>query len=136
MDAYEVILAPGGTGSPTPSRQHLAAQLSGAQATMTGTGWNINTEGTPTNLGGYATAGEQDVGGLRTGSSTVITFNVDVPQTGDYNLSIFDGSDSTTSDVSGPTNIFVRVDGGSPQQVWLPVGYNWVIWNHAEPPCT
>ena len=99
---------------------------------MTGTGWNINTEGTPSNLGGYATAGEQDVGGLRTGSSTVITFSVNVPQTGNYNLSIFDGSDSAASDVSGPTNIFVRVDGGSPQEVWLPVGYNWVIWNHAD----
>ena len=57
---------------------------------------------------------------------------MDVPQTGDYNLSIFDGSNSAASDVSGPTNIFVRVDGGSPQQVWLPVGYNWVIWNHAD----
>ncbi|HEY9244416.1 MAG TPA: carbohydrate-binding protein, partial [Streptosporangiaceae bacterium] len=83
------------------------------------------------NLGGYATAGEQDVGGLRTGSSTVITFHVTVPQTGDYHLSIFDGSNSAASDVSGPTNIFVRVDGSSPQQVWLPAGYNWVIWNHA-----
>jgi hypothetical protein len=99
---------------------------------MTGTGWNINTEGTPSNLGGFATAGEQDVGGLRTGSSTVMTFSVNVPQTGNYNLSIFDGSNAAASDVSGPTNIFVRVDGGSPQEVWLPVGYNWVIWNHAD----
>ncbi len=131
MDAYEVILAPGGTGSPTPTDSTWLHSYLAAQATLTGTGWNINTEGTPSNLGGYATAGEQDVGGLRTGSSTVITFHVDVPQTGDYNLSIFDGSDSAASDVSGPTNIFVRVDGGSPQQVWLPVGYNWVIWNHA-----
>ena len=72
------------------------------------------------------------MGGLRTGSSTVITFSVDVPRTGDYRLSIFDGSDSAASDVSGPTNVFVRVNGGSPQEVWLPVGYNWVIWNHAD----
>ncbi len=132
MDAYEVILAPGGTGSPTPGDSTWLHSYLAAQATLTGTGWNINTEGTPSNLGGYATAGEQDVGGLRTGSSTVITFHVDVPQTGDYHLSIFDGSDSAASDVSGPTNVFVRVDGGSPQQVWLPVGYNWVIWNHAD----
>jgi hypothetical protein len=132
MDAYEVILAPGGTGSPTPADSTWLHSYLAAQATLTGAGWNINTEGTPSNLGGYATAGEQDVGGLRTGSSTVITFHVDVPQTSDYNLSIFDGSDSAASDVSGPTNIFVRVDGGSPQQVWLPAGYNWVIWNHAD----
>jgi hypothetical protein len=132
MDAYEVILAPGGTGSATPTDSTWLHSYLAAQATMTGTGWNINTEGTPTNLGGFATAGEQDVGGLRTGSSTVITFSVDVPQTGNYNLSVFDGSDAAASDVSGPTNIFVRVDGGSPQEVWLPVGYNWVIWNHAD----
>ncbi len=132
MDAYEVILAPGGTGSRTATDSTWLHSYLAAQATMTGTGWNINTEGTPSNLGGYATAGEQDVGGLRTGSSTVITFHVNVPQTGDYHLSIFDGSDSAASDVSGPTNVFVRVDGGSPQQVWLPVGYNWVIWNHGD----
>jgi hypothetical protein len=132
MDAYEVILAPGGTGSPTATDSTWLHSYLAAQATLTGTGWNINTEGTPSNLGGYATAGEQDVGGLRTGSSTVITFHVDVPQTGDYNVSMFDGSNSAASDVSGPTNIFVRVDGGRPQQVWLPVGYNWVIWNHAD----
>jgi len=132
MDAYEVILAPGGTGSATPVDSTWLHSYLAAQATMTGTGWNINTEGTPSNLGGFATAGEQDVGGLRTGSSTVITFKVDVPQTGDYHLSVFDGSNSAASDVSGPTNIFARADGGSPQEVWLPVGYNWVIWNHGD----
>jgi Concanavalin A-like lectin/glucanases superfamily/Carbohydrate binding module (family 6) len=132
MDAYEVILSPGGTGAATPTDSTWLHSYLAAQATMTGTGWNINTEGTPSNLGGFATAGEQDVGGLRTGSSTVITFTVDVPQTGRYNLSIFDGSNSAASDVSGPTNVFVRVDGGGPQEVWLPVGYNWAIWNHAD----
>ncbi len=132
MDAYEVILAPGGTGSATPADNTWLHSYLASQATLTGTGWNINTEGTPSNLGGFATAGEQDVGGLRTGSSTVITFNVDVPRTGDYNLSIFDGSNSAATDVSGPTNIFVRTDGANPQEVWLPVGYNWVIWNHVD----
>jgi hypothetical protein len=131
MDAYEVILAPGAAGSATPADDTWLHSYLASQATLTGSGWNINTEGTPGNLGGFATAGEQDVGGLRTGSSTVITFSVNVPRTGDYRLSIFDGSDSAASDVSGPTNVFVWVDGGSPQEVWLPVGYNWVIWNHA-----
>ena len=132
MDAYEVILSPGGAGSATPADSTWRHSYLASQATLTGTGWNINTEGTPSNLGGFATAGEQDVGGLRTGSSTVITFTVDVPQTGNYNLSIFDGSNSAAADVSGPTNIFARADGASPQEVWLPVGYNWPIWNHAD----
>ncbi|MGH3421927.1 MAG: carbohydrate-binding protein, partial [Streptosporangiaceae bacterium] len=119
-------------GSTTPADGTWLHSYLAAQATLTWTGWNINTEGTPSNLGGFATAGEQDVGGLRTGSSTVITFKVKVPQTGDYHLYVFDGSDSAASDVSGPTNVFVRVDGGSPQEVWLPAGYNWVIWNHGD----
>jgi Concanavalin A-like lectin/glucanases superfamily len=131
MSAYQVILSPGG-GSATPADATWLGSYSAAAATMTGSGWNINTEGTPTNLGGFATWDDQDVGGLRTGSSTVITFNVNVPRTGNYNLSTFDGSDCQASDVSGPTNIFARVDGGSPQQVWLPCGYEWVIWNHAD----
>ncbi|MDX6390577.1 MAG: hypothetical protein QOJ73_1640 [Streptosporangiaceae bacterium] len=131
MDAYEVILSPGGGSATPPDATWLHSYLA-SQATLTGTGWNINTEGTPSNLGGFATAGEQDVGGLRTGSSTVITFNVNVPQTGDYKLSVFDGSNAAATDVSGPTNIFARADGGSPQEVWLPAGYNWPIWSHAD----
>ncbi|HWG12447.1 MAG TPA: LamG-like jellyroll fold domain-containing protein, partial [Streptosporangiaceae bacterium] len=132
MSAYQVILSPGGTGTATPADGTWQASYGAANATLTGSGWNINTEGTPGNLGGFATWGDQDVGGLRTGSSTVITFNVNVPQTGDYKLSVFDGSNSQAADVSGPTNIFARVDGGGPQEIWLPDGYGWVIWNHAD----
>jgi hypothetical protein len=132
MDAYQIVLSPGGTGSATGADATWQASYGAAQATMTGSGWNINTEGTPNNLGGYATWGDQDVGGLRTGSSTVITFHVNVPTTGDYKLSVFDGSYCQAADVSGPTNIFVRADGGAPRQVLLPCGYQWVIWDHAD----
>jgi hypothetical protein len=130
MDAYEIILSPGGTGSATPTDGTSPLSYAAADATMTGTGWNVNTEGTPSNLGGFATYADQDVGGLRTGSSTVITFNVNVPHTGSYLMRVFDGSDAQATDVSGPTNIFARVDGGSPAEVWLPDAYNWVIWNY------
>src|SRR6185312_15125010 len=131
MSAYEVILSPGG-GSATPADATWLHSYLAADANLTGSGWNINTEGTPGNLGGFSTAGDQDVGGLRTGSSTVISFSVTVPQTGNYQLSVFDGSNASAGDVDGPTNIFARVDGGDPQQIWLPAGYNWVIWNHAD----
>jgi hypothetical protein len=104
----------------------------GRDATMTGSGWNINTEGTPSNLGGFATYADQDVGGLRTGSSTVISFKVNVPQAGDYLMRAFGGSNAQAPDVSGPTNILARVDGGSPVQIWLPDGYGWVIWNYGS----
>ena len=131
MDAYQIILSPGGTGSATPADATWQASYAAADATMTGSGWNINTEGTPSNLGGFATWADQDVGGLRTGSSTVITFHVTVPQTGDYKLTVYDGSFCQAGDVSGPTNIFARVDGGSPQEIWLPCAYNWPVWNTA-----
>jgi hypothetical protein len=129
MTAYEAIISPGGTGSDTPADGSGQQSYEAENATLTGSGWNINTEGTPGNLGGFATSNNQDVGGLRTGSSTVMTFHTDVPQTGDYRLSVFDGSDCHAADVNGPTNVFARVDGGSPQQVWLPCGYTWPVWN-------
>jgi hypothetical protein len=129
MTAYEAIISPGGTGSDTPADATWRQSYEAENAALTGSGWNINTEGSPGNLGGFATSNNQDVGGLRTGSSTVITFHTDVPQTGDYRLSVFDGSYCHAGDVSGPTNVFARVDGGSPQQVWLPCGYAWPVWN-------
>jgi hypothetical protein len=129
MTAYEAIISPGGTGSDTPADDSWQQSYEAENATITGSGWNINTEGSPGNLGGFATSNNQDVGGLRSGSSTVITFHADVPKTGDYRLSVFDGSYCHNADVSGPTNVFVRVDGGSPQQVWLPCGYAWPVWN-------
>jgi hypothetical protein len=136
MDAYEIILSPGDAGptattaAAVPTDGTWSQSYPAADATMTGSGWNINTEGTRANLGGFATYDDTDVGGLRTGSSTVMTFNVSVPQTGDYAMRVFDGSYAHASDVSGPTNIFARVDGGPPTEIWLPDGYEWVIWNY------
>jgi hypothetical protein len=131
MDAYEIILSPGGTGTATATDQ-ATQSYAAADATLTGTGWNVNAEGTPSNLGGFATYDDQDVGGLRTGSSTVLSFHVDAPRTGDYTMRVFDGSYAHASDVSGPTNIFARVDGGPSTQIWLPDGYEWVIWNYGS----
>jgi concanavalin A-like lectin/glucanase superfamily protein len=128
--AYQIVLSPGGTGSDTPADATWTGSYEAEQATITGDGWNINTEGTASNLSGFATSGNQDVGGLRTGSSTVITFHVDVPATGDYRLKVFDGSYAHDSDVDGPTNVYARVDGGDPHEVWLPAGYEWPVWNY------
>jgi hypothetical protein len=130
--AYQIVLSPDAGANSTTTDATWSKSYEAENATMTGTGWNINTEGTISNLAGFATSGNQDVGGLRTGSSTAINFSVDVPSEGDYNLSIVDGSHAHAADVSGPTNVFVRVDGGPSNEVDLPVGYEWVIWNHAD----
>lgn len=126
MSAYEITIQPGGTGSAVPSYTGFSRSYEAEAATMSGTGYNTNTE---TN---DATSGGKDVGGLRTGSSTVMTFNVNVPTTGTYNVRVFDGSNSAASNVNGPTTVYLRVDGGPSQPISLPTAYNWTIWNNVD----
>ncbi|MFF7953304.1 RICIN domain-containing protein [Streptomyces griseorubiginosus] len=132
MSAYQVIVSPGGTGSSTASDNTWRGTYEAENATLSGSGYNINTEGTTGNVGKFATSGTKDVGGLRTGSSTVISFNVSVPTTGDYNLSVFGNSYAKDSDVKGPTNIYARVDGGASTRIDIPVGFQWVVWGHDD----
>ncbi|PBC70373.1 carbohydrate-binding protein with CBM35 doain [Streptomyces sp. TLI_235] len=132
MSAYQVIVSPGGTGSTTASDSTWRASYEAENATLSGSGYNINTEGTPSRLDKFATSGTKDVGGLRTGSTTVISFNVSVPTTGDYNLSVFGNSYAKDSDVKGPTNIYARVDGGASTRIDIPVGFQWVVWGHDD----
>ncbi|MFF5187492.1 RICIN domain-containing protein [Streptomyces sp. NPDC000345] len=132
MSAYEVIVSPGGTGSTTASDRTWSASYEAENATLSGSGYNINTEGTTGNVAKFATSGTKDVGGLRTGSTTVISFPVSVPTTGDYNLSVFGNSSATATAVKGPTNIYMRVDGGASARIDIPVGFQWVVWGHDD----
>lgn len=132
MSAYEVIVSPGGTGSSTPSDNTWSATYEAENATLSGSGYNINTEGMTGNVGGFATSGTKDVGGLRTGSSTVITFPVTVPTTGDYKVSVFGNSYAKDTQVHGPTDVYLRVDGGASKRVDVPVGFQWVVWGHSD----
>ncbi|GGX18837.1 RICIN domain-containing protein [Streptomyces lomondensis] len=132
MSAYQVILSPGGTGSTTASDNTWRATYEAENATLSGSGYNINTEGTPSRLDKFATSGTKDVGGLRTGSTTVISFPVTVPTTGDYNVSVFGNSYAKDADVKGPTNVYMRVDGGASTRIDIPVGFQWVVWGHSD----
>ncbi|WP_405892735.1 RICIN domain-containing protein [Streptomyces sp. NBC_00104] len=132
MSAYEIIVSPGGTGSSTASDSTWTATYEAENANLSGSDHNINTEGTPSNVGGFATSGRRDVGGLRTGSDTVIGFPVTVPTTGDYKVSVFANSYRKDAQVKGPTNVYMRVDGGASKRVDLPVGFQWVVWGHSD----
>ncbi|WP_333739557.1 RICIN domain-containing protein [Streptomyces sp. IBSBF 2806] len=132
MSAYEVIVSPGGTGSATASDSTWTGTYEAENATLSGSGYNINAEGTTGNVGKFATSGAKDVGGLRTGSSTVISFPVSVPTTGDYDLSVFGNSYAKDADVTGPTNVYARVDGGNSTRIDIPVGFQWVVWGHSD----
>ncbi|MFY1631714.1 LamG-like jellyroll fold domain-containing protein [Solwaraspora sp. WMMB335] len=136
--AYEIVLAPGGgrdarrtVGPPQLWERSYEAE----DAVYTGGGHSRNgPEGSPADVSKFYTSGGYDVGGLRTGSDGVLDFTVEVPTAGRYDLSVFANSLNTYHLVreQGPTNVFVRVDGGAEQELYLPLGYKWVVWDHAD----
>jgi hypothetical protein len=136
MSAYQVILSPSGNGGvPDEPSVSWRKTYEAENATYTGSGYSKNgPEGTPSNVGGFATSGAYNVGGLRTGSDGVLGFDVDVPQDGTCDLSVFANSYNLYDLVKeqGSTNVFLRVDGKDPQELRLPLGYKWVVWGHTD----
>ncbi|MEU8656163.1 LamG-like jellyroll fold domain-containing protein [Actinoplanes philippinensis] len=133
--AYEIVLGPGSrtVAGRTPSLWQGSFEAEDAK--YTGGGYSRNgPEGSPSDVSKFYTSGGFDVGGLRTGSDGVLDFTVDVPADGVYDLSVFANSLNTYDLVKdqGPTNVFLRVDGTAEQQVFLPLGYKWVVWDHAD----
>ncbi|UUU20419.1 LamG-like jellyroll fold domain-containing protein [Streptomyces sp. DSM 40750] len=136
--AYEIVLSPAGrakgTQAPPASWQ---ASYEAEDAAHTGSGYSKNgPEGSPRDVSKFYTSGAYDVGGLRTGSDVTLDFTVDVPEDGTYDLSVFANSLNTFDKVKeqGPTNVFLRVDGeaDSEQELRLPLGYKWVVWDHTD----
>lgn len=134
--AYEIVVTPAGVGGSTTSTPTLwQGSYEAEDAAHTGSGYSLNgPEGSPSDVGKFYTSGGYDVGGLRTGSDVVLDFEVTVPQDGTYDLSVFANSLNTYSLVQeqGPTNVFVRVDGEQEQEIYLPLGYKWVVWDHSD----
>ena len=134
--AYDIVVTPGAhasIGDPIPTAWH--ASYEAEDAAHSGDGYSKNgPEGTPSNVAGFYTSGGYDVGGLRTGSNVKLDFTVDVPRDGTYDLSVFANSLNTYAAVKeqGPTNVFLTVDGRAEQEVYLPLGYKWVVWDHAD----
>lgn len=136
--AYEIVLSPAGKAAGTQSPPvRWQASYEAEDAAHTGSGYSKNgPEGSPRDVSKFYTSGGYDVGGLRTGSDVTLDFTVDVPQDGTYDLSVFANSLNTFDKVKeqGPTNVFLRVDGkaDSEQELHLPLGYKWVVWDHAD----
>jgi Concanavalin A-like lectin/glucanases superfamily/Bacterial Ig-like domain (group 4) len=134
--AYEIVLSPATRGGATTAPRTLWERSYEAEAaTYTGSGYSKNgPEGSPADVSKFYTSGNYDVGGLRTGSDGKLDFAVDVPKSGKYDLSVFANSLNTYDLVKeqGPTNVFLRVDGGAEQELFLPLGYKWVVWDHAD----
>ncbi|GAA2649393.1 LamG-like jellyroll fold domain-containing protein [Streptomyces vastus] len=136
--AYEIVLSPAGKAKDTQSPPvRWKDSYEAEDAAHTGSGYSKNgPEGSPRDVSKFYTSGGYDVGGLRTGSDVTLDFAVDVPEDGTYDLSVFANSLNTFDRVKeqGPTNVFLRVDGkaDSEQELHLPLGYKWVVWDHTD----
>ncbi|MGW6903190.1 cellulosome protein [Streptomyces sp. NPDC054940] len=136
MSAYQVILSPGGHGADSlPPAVRWRRTYEAEDATYTGTGYSRNgPEGSPSAVDRFATSGGHHVGGLRTGSDGVLAFDVEVPQDGTYEISVYANSHNEADLVrdQGPTNVFLRIDGERPRELLLPLGYKWAVWGHTD----
>ncbi|MDN3244888.1 LamG-like jellyroll fold domain-containing protein [Streptomyces sp. ZSW22] len=134
--AYEIVVTPAGVGTPTSAAPTTwEGSYEAEDATYTGSGYSKNgPEGSPSDVGKFYTSGGYNTGGLRTGSDGVLDFEVTVPEDGTYDLSVFANSLNTYGLVAeqGPTNVFLRVDGAAEQELFLPLGYKWAVWDHAD----
>jgi hypothetical protein len=134
--SYEVIVTPGAdTGATAEPRSSWEATYEAEDAEFQGSGLNINgPEGSPSNVSKFYTSGGYNVGGMRTGTDNGLQFTVNVPETGEYDLSVFASSLNTDPEVQaqGPANMFLSVDGAAEQEVFLPLGYKWTVWDHAD----
>ncbi|KUO04115.1 LamG-like jellyroll fold domain-containing protein [Streptomyces caeruleatus] len=136
--AYEIVLSPAGKAKGTQTAPvRWQGSYEAEDAAHTGSGYSKNgPEGSPRDVSKFYTSGGHDVGGLRTGSDVTLDFTVDVPEEGTYDLSVFANSLNTFDKVKeqGPTNVFLRVDGkaDSEQELYLPLGYKWVVWDHTD----
>ncbi|MFI6658840.1 LamG-like jellyroll fold domain-containing protein [Streptomyces sp. NPDC050523] len=136
--AYEIVLSPAGNAKGTQAAPvRWQGSYEAEDAAHTGSGYSRNgPEGSTSDVSKFYTSGGYDVGGLRTGSDVTLDFSVDVPKDGTYDLSVFANSLNTYDKVKeqGPTNVFLRVDGkpDSEQELYLPLGYKWVVWDHTD----
>ncbi|WSX09256.1 cellulosome protein [Streptomyces sp. NBC_00988] len=136
MSAYQVILSPGGNGAVAlPPSVDWRRSYQAEDAAYIGDGHSLNgPEGSPSDVDKFAGSTGYHVGGLRTGSDGVLVFSVEVPRDGTYDVSVFANSYNLADAVreQGPTNVFLRVDGGDPRELRLPLGYKWAVWGHTD----
>ncbi|WP_093841062.1 LamG-like jellyroll fold domain-containing protein [Streptomyces aidingensis] len=134
--AYEIVLTPAGSATGTATAPVLwQGSYEAEDAAHTGSGYSRNgPEGSPSDVSKFYTSGGHNVGGLRTGSDVRLDFTVEVPRDGVYDLSVFANSLNTYGliEEQGPTNVFLTVDGEAEQELFLPLGYKWVVWDHTD----
>ncbi|NEE01704.1 LamG-like jellyroll fold domain-containing protein [Phytoactinopolyspora halotolerans] len=117
MAAYEIVLSPGGTGRRETVDRPWRAAYEAEDATITA--GQVNTRGTPQNWNAPAASGNQDVGALDQPDSAV-TFDVEVPEAGEYRLSIM-----YANQTGQPSQQILTVNGDDAQFVDYQATMNW-----------
>jgi hypothetical protein len=118
MAAYEIVLSPGGNGTRQAVDLPWRATYEAEDATITA--GQAFTQGTPQNWNAAAASGNRDVGSLNQPDSAV-TFDVDVPQAGEYRLGIMYGNQT-----GQPSQQILTVGGGQARFVDYEATMNWV----------
>ncbi|MFF5370898.1 CBM35 domain-containing protein [Streptomyces sp. NPDC013187] len=126
MSAYRVTVNPAGSGSPTAASLPWSASYEAENAAITS--GTVYSQGSLSNPYGFATSGTKDVGSLNQQDSKV-TFTVDVPKTGTYDLDVFYGNQS-----GGPATQTLTVDGGAPKTLTYGSTLNWTYRATASTP--
>jgi hypothetical protein len=126
MSAYQLIVSPasehqaaGAHGSTPDTQMYLAADANLTDAT-------VYSQGSESNPNGYATAGGKDVGSIDQPDSRV-AFNVTVPRTGRYLMSVYYGNQTETI-----AQQILRVDSGPWSFVNYPATLNWLFRSHED----
>ncbi|WP_165367484.1 CBM35 domain-containing protein [Phytoactinopolyspora endophytica] len=117
MSAYEIVLSPGGVGTRGPVERPWRASYEAEDATITA--GQVYTQGTPQNWNSAAASGNRDVGSLNQENSAV-TFDVEVPEAGEYRLGIMYGNQT-----GQPSQQVLSVNGEQAQFVDYEATMNW-----------
>ena len=133
--AYEIVLTPGRNATPPRPRRCCRAAGTRRRTPRTPGGPTSGTAGgSPSDVSKFYTSGGFDVGGLRTGATRPSTSRWTC-RARQVRPRVFANSLNTYEDLveeQGPTNVFLRVDGGAEQELHLPLGYKWVVWDHTD----
>jgi hypothetical protein len=117
MAAYEIVVSPGGNGTRQSVELPWQASYEAEDANITS--GEVYTHGTPQDWNAGAASGNQDVGSLNQDDSAV-SFDVDVPEAGEYLLGIMYGNQT-----GEPSQQVLTVNGEQEQFVDYEATMNW-----------
>lgn len=128
MSAYRIVLTPSDVTSASSPTVPSSSTYYAANAAITDA--TITAQGSPSNVGGYATADNQDVTAISNADSAV-AFTVNAPASGNYNLNIYYANQSGTYAQQA-----LSIDGVAKQFVNYPATLNWNWYNYVTVPVT